>query len=529
MRNSDNERTPLIAVIPATALSVSSGSRPYGAASHPDPDPRETTSDFVVNHLDGESGRKLPQYIAGLAVSAGALATGTFLGWTSQVEIPLVQNKEYGFPISDEEFSWIGSMANLGAAVMCLLIGVLMKMIGRKRAMLAMALPLLLGWSLIIFAKNVAMLMVGRFFVGIGGGAFCIAAPTYTAEIAQPLIRGTLGTLYQLLVTIGILFVYGIGDAVNVQMLSIICGAVVPLVIGFICFMPESPQYFIEQNRDYDASRSLMWLRGRRYDEWAEISELRAEEANIREKIKTFFQAFKQRATMRTLIISLGLMFFQQLSGINAVISYTTFILNDTNSGVLVATPVTTVIVGAIQVVVMLLTIFIVDKVGRRILLMISAIFMAISTILLAVYFQLQEDDSTQVKNLGWLPVLAVCLFIAMFSIGYGPIPWLMVGELCASNVKAYVSPLAGAFNWLLASLVTKFFIDVLDDLGIAGVFWLFSGLSLLGTVFVFFMVPETKGITLVEIQQILSGERMRRPSDQSNSTIQDNDGSDSR
>ncbi|XP_055617149.1 facilitated trehalose transporter Tret1 isoform X2 [Toxorhynchites rutilus septentrionalis] len=475
---------------------------------------RETMSSFVVNNVAGESGRKLPQYIAGLAASGGALAAGTFLGWTSPAEHPLVRENEYGFPITGDQFSWIGSIANLGAALMCFPIGIMMKKMGRKWAMLSLVLPLLLGWLLIIFANNVAMIMVGRFFLGVGGGAFCVASPTYTAEIAQSSIRGTLGTFFQLLVTVGILFVYGIGAAVSVQVLSIICG-VIPLVFGLIFFfMPESPHYYVEKGRYDEASKSLKWLRGSRYDERAEIEQLKEEEARMRAEKITFVQGFRQKATIRALIISLGMMFFQQLSGINAVIFYTVAIFDDANTG-LKATDAT-IIVGSIQVVATLLATFIVDKSGRRILLMISDFFMAISTILLAVYFQLKENDASQVENLGWLPVLAVCLFIAMFSIGFGPVPWLLVGELFANNVKAYASPLAGVFNWLLAFLVTNIFGTLRDSLGIAGVFWLFSGFSLLGTVFVFFLVPETKGLSLVDIQRMLSGEKIDRSKEKS-------------
>lgn len=199
-------------------------------------------------------------------------------------------------------------------------------------------------------------------------------------------------------------------------------------------------------------------------------------------------------------------MFFQQLSGINAVIFYTNSIFESANTGL--NSTDATIIVGSIQVAATLLSTFIVDKAGRRMLLMVSDFFMAVSTILLAVYFQLKQSDPAKVADLGWLPILAVCMFIAMFSIGFGPVPWLMVGELFANNVKAYASPLAGVFNWLLAFLVTKIFASLVDALGSAGVFWLFSGFSLLGTVFVFFIVPETKGISLQEIQQLLGGEK---------------------
>ncbi|XP_001664195.2 facilitated trehalose transporter Tret1-2 homolog [Aedes aegypti] len=518
--NFENERAPLIPAIPAAA--VAPGSRQYGTTYNRNSFLREMTSSSMVNNVADESGRKLRQYIAGLAASGGALAVGTFLGWTSPANFPLVQKQEYGFPISMEEFSWIESITNLGAAVMCLLIGILMKMIGRKWAMLTMVLPLLLGWLLIIFAKNVAMLLVGRFFLGMGGGAFCIAVPAYTAEIAQSSIRGMLGTFFQLLVTVGILFVYGVGAAVNVQMLSIICG-VIPVAFGliFLC-MPESPHHFIGKGRDVDASKSLRWLRGISYDSRAEIEALKAENARIREENITFVQSFKQRATIRALAISLGLMFFQQLSGLYAVIFYTPTIFANANIGSDNTT--ISIIVGIIQVDATLLATFMVDKTGRRILLIISDFFMAISTILLAVYFQLMEKDATLLKNLEWLPTLAVCLFITMFSIGYGPIPWLMVGELFANNAKAYVSPLVGVFTWTLAFLITKIFPYLPDALGIAGVFWLFSGLSLVGTVFVFFIVPETKGIALEDIQRMLSDEKVQRFSGHSNLAMEDDD-----
>ncbi|KXJ77363.1 hypothetical protein RP20_CCG007475 [Aedes albopictus] len=506
MRNSDDERTPLIAAIPAPAPSVSSGSRPYGATLHPDNDePYEGRTSLVGNHLAGESGEDMPQFVILLTVSAGALAAGIFLGWTSPTEVPLVRKKAYGFAVSTEDFSWIASMANMGASMMCILIQFLMKIIGRKRALLAMILPHLVGWCLIIFAENVSMMLIGRFFLGAGGGPFCIVAPAYTAEIAQSWNRGKLGMLYQLMVTIGILIVYKVSAAVDVQLLSIICGAA-PFVFLLIFFMPTGIRYFIEPNRVSNVKDGMEELR----DEY------------ICEKLITFFQSFKQRATIRALIICLGLMFFQQLSGINAVIFYTSTIFDDAN--IAAEATADTTIVGAIQVVTMVFTTFIVDKVGRRILLMISDLFMAISTFVLAVYFMLKKNDVTVVENHSWIPVLAVCFFIGAYSIGYGPIPLLMVGELTASNVKTYVSPLAGGFNWLLAFLITKFFDNLMDALGIAGVFWLFSGLSLLGTVFVFFVVPETKGTTLAEIQLMLSGEEMRRYIAQDNPAMEDDE-----
>lgn len=190
--------------------------------------------------------RTLPQYVAALAAAGGAFAAGTLLGWTSPAETPIVDGStHYEFDVTTEEFSWVGAFMTLGAACVCMPIGWLINQIGRKWTMLLLVLPFILGWALLIWAQNVVMMYVARFFLGIAGGAFCVTAPMYTGEIAQKDIRGTLGSFFQLMITIGILFVYGIGAGLNVMWMSIVCG-ILPIVFGVIFFfMPESPTYLV--------------------------------------------------------------------------------------------------------------------------------------------------------------------------------------------------------------------------------------------------------------------------------------------
>uniref|UniRef100_A0A1B0CZM5 Major facilitator superfamily (MFS) profile domain-containing protein n=2 Tax=Phlebotomus papatasi TaxID=29031 RepID=A0A1B0CZM5_PHLPP len=130
---------------------------------------------------------------------------------------------------------------------------------------------------------------------------------------------------------------------------------------------------------------------------------------------------------------------------------------------------------------------------------------MSICTILLGVYFFLKDQDAAKVSNLGWLPIVSLCIFIIMFSFGFGPVPWLMMGELFASDVKGFAGPMAGTTNWILAFVITKTFPNLVDAMGTGETFWLFSGLSILGLIFVFFIVPETKGKSLSEIQDLLN------------------------
>jgi MFS family permease len=176
-----------------------------------------------------------PQYFAALAATGGALAAGTALGWTSPAEPQMLNrtSEAFDFDISKTDASWVGSALNLGAMSMCIPIGYIINMIGRKGAMLALVLPFTIGWVLLVTAQHLSMLIIGRVFIGISCGGFCVAAPIYIGEIAQKEIRGILGSFFQLMITIGILFVYAVGIGVNLMWLSIICG-IVPLVFAVV-------------------------------------------------------------------------------------------------------------------------------------------------------------------------------------------------------------------------------------------------------------------------------------------------------
>lgn len=437
----------------------------------------------------------------------GALSAGTVFGWSSPAEIPLRNRTEFGFPITEEEWSWVGSTVTLGAAVVCAIIGTIINLFGRKRTMLLMVVPFLIGWGLVIGAVNIVMLYIGRILLGISGGAFFVMAPMYIGEIAQKDIRGTLGSFFQLMVTVGILFVYAVGYGLSVFTFSILCAAIPIIFAAIFVFMPESPLYLVSKNQTDNAVKSLKWLRGREYDYSEELSELQEEHERNTSMNVSIMAALSRRATLRALYIIIGLMFFLQLSGINIVIFYTGSIFDAANTGI--DSELATILVGVMQVLATFVSSMIVDRVGRRILLLISIFVMAICKIMLGVYFHMKDEDEQSVVNIAWLPVFALCLYIVVFSLGFGPIPWLMVGELFAPDVKGIAGSAAGSFSWIFAFAVTKSFSSIQTAIGIGPTFWLLSGFSIVGTVFVYFVVPETKGKTLNEIQKMLAGERV--------------------
>lgn len=269
---------------------------------------------------------KWRQYVAGAAAAGGAFAVGTAIGWSGPAGPRLVSGDDKYFPITQGDFDWTASILNVGCAVSCLPIGILMKIFGRKWTMISLVVPFLIGWGLVAWAQNFAMLFVGRFMLGVGGGAFCVSAPQYSSEIAEKEIRGIIGSFCVLLIHAGILFAYVVGAYVSVFTANIIY-AIVPIVFGVIfVFMPESPVYLVIENRVEEAKKSYKWLRGADYDPQQEIDELQQDIAESTKNKVSFAENFKLKATKRALLIGFGVMFFQQASGINVVVFYSTFI-----------------------------------------------------------------------------------------------------------------------------------------------------------------------------------------------------------
>lgn len=462
------------------------------------PDQFGTLSQLLLNN---RRSKLWPQYAATLSVTIGTFAMGTLLGWTSPAGDELMDKSSF-FHFSNSQMSWIGAFMAIGAAAVVVPIGFLTDKFGRKNLLLFLTLPFLIGWSLIIWAKSAEMFCIGRFITGMAGGAFTVIVPIYIGEIAENRVRGKLGGYLQLMVTLGVLFVYVLGREVKLFWLSLACGMVPIVFFATFVFMPESPLYHLQRGREQCAKESLQWLRGSQCDIEQELFQLRASlESNSHRHVASG----SKKAIIKAFIVAFGLMFIQQLSGINAIIFYTSMIFKA--AGSTLDPSLATIIVGAVQVIATFVSTLVVDRLGCRILLILSGSVMSICTYILGVFFHLQERNGSEyVSNLGWLPLLSVCIYIIVFSLGFGPIPWAMVGVLFPPQIKGLGTSITCFFNWVLVFFITKFFSDLNDEFGNATTFWIFSVFTALGTAFVFFYVPEIKGKSLDTVQSELSG-----------------------
>lgn len=150
--------------------------------------------------------------------------------------------------------------------------------------------------------------------------------------------------------------------------------------------------------------------------------------------------------------------------------------------------------------------IFVVDRLGRKVLLMISSVGMTISLVALGFYFQLNDNRPADAENLGWLPLASLCVFLVTYAVGSGPLPWVLISEVYSNEYKAIAGPLNGVFSWVLAFAITSTFNKISAGIGTGPTFFIFGGLSLIGAFYTHFVVIETKGKSMAEIQRRLAG-----------------------
>ncbi|CAB3365728.1 Hypothetical predicted protein [Cloeon dipterum] len=436
----------------------------------------------------------LTQFVAAAAATLGAMALGTVIGWSSPAQIPVLAGDVYGFSVSVTEFSWISSVVPLGAALSCLPTGFLVDWIGRKYTMLFISIPFVIGWAFIVWPAAVGMLIAGRLITGFCGGLFCVASPMYITEICDIKIRGLLSSFFQLLLVIGILISYIIGAFVPIFWLSVISG-IIPIVFA-VCFfwMPETPQYLLRRGKDMEAAKALQWFRGKQYDIKNELDSMKEAGEDERKNKISFIAMFRNKIAIKGMLIMFGLFAMQQFSGINAVLFYANSIFSD--AGSTLDTDINSIIVGAVQVAATIPASLVVDRLGRKLLLLISSIAMGVFIVILGFYFFFQEEWSEQ----GWLPVTLLVLYIIFFSFGAGPVVWVVCSEMFAPQVKGPASAISATFSWTLAFLVTLFYADLVEAVQNYTTFWIFGGCCFLGAAFILFFLPETKGKTNQQI-----------------------------
>ena len=443
-------------------------------------------------------------FIAALFAALGGVLFGYDTGVISGALIFI--KREFGLTTAAEEIVVSGVL--LGATIGAIIGGKAADFFGRRRVLLVTAAIFGIGALTSAIAPSPAILIVSRVVLGLAIGLASTNVPVYLSEVAPARARGWVVSLFQLAVTIGIVIAYLTDYAFAGMegwrwMLGL---AVVPaLVFGAgMFFLPETPRWLIRGGQHEVAHRVLIRIR-ELADVDVEIEEIKASLAQQTESGRWVDLLSQQ--VRPALIVGLGLAIFQQITGINTVIYYAPKILQaagfNSASGAILATAG----VGVVNVGMTIIAMFLVDRAGRRPLLLVGIAGMIVTLGMLGLSFRI----SNQSVQLAWIAVICLMGYVASFAISLGPIFWLMIAEIYPLKIRGLAEGMAATFNWGSNLLVSLTFLTLVEKLGASSTFLLYAFASVASWLFAYYLVPETKGRTLEEIEAFWRTDRRHR------------------
>nr|CAD7424470.1 unnamed protein product [Timema monikensis] len=464
--------------------------------------PEKTTA--IPDHYSQEDTSVTP-LVNVVGVDLSGFAQGIAIGWPSP-SLPLLQSQDTplgGQPMTEEGSSWVASLICLSAFLATPVFSFIADKYSRKLTGYLVGVPIIIGWALVLFAQTEMTLLVARFFIGLGCGASLALCPLYVTEISEDSIRGALdslrhrkretpisfqkcpgergnstlktniqtsntwarrrdvGTVLIFFTNGGVLFSYIVGSYVPYHIFNYVCFSVPVLYLTAFFFMPESPVYLMSRGRIEDARKSLRWLKG------GEVPEIEHEIAKIAGSIKnndleknniSIMNMFSSRGTIKAMVIGILLMANVQLS---LVLSYgrgwrvavTIDRVDDQLSGSNLSPNLSTILTGSFLLIGVLIATFLIDKAGRKVLMIISDLIMFLCMAVLGGYFYL-KNTGVDVENYGWVPLVSLSLHVFSLSLGVGSVPYVVIAEIFPPQYRGLGMTLSICTLWLWAFLV---------------------------------------------------------------------------
>lgn len=411
--------------------------------------------------------------------------------------------KEYWY-LTDANLEWITTSVLIGAVIGAISSGRLTDYFGRKKVIIANAVIFLVGALSGAYAPNVHILVISRVVLGIAIGISSFVVPMYIAEISPARNRGKLVTLNQLMITIGILLSYVsdylLADDANPEcwrwmfLMGFIPALV--LLIGMF-FLPETPRWLISRGRITEGEAVLRQVEDPLLA--AEVFNTLKKEVNQERFYERSWKALLQRWLRIPMIITVGIFFFQQFSGVNTIIYYSPIIFK--MSGVLQNTEsiLPAIVIGVVNVLSCLVSVFLLDKVGRRKLFLVGITGMAVSLAVLGGCFYFEQQLGSALK---YFAIGCIIIYIMFIAISLAPLGWLLISEVFPMRVRSLGMSIGSLAHWGFNAVVAFTFLKLVNGFGLANTFWLYGIVCLIGLFWGYYFIPETKGKSLEQIEQ---------------------------
>lgn len=341
-------------------------------------------------------------------------------------------------------------------------------------------------------------------------GMVALAIPVFISEISPPDIRGLLNTCGNMMLTVGILITYVLGKWLDYKWLAVCCMVPSIVLAAMLVAAKESPRWLLQKGRREAAIEAMHFYIGPNIKE-----ELDSLETSLANTEAFTLSDLKTPYVYRSFLCTLLPMFTQQFSAVCIILFFAKDIFRA--AGTSISSDDCTIILGAVQVVVLFIATLLIDRLGRKVLFLLSTAVACFSLGILGVCFYLKEVQGDEFLNsYGWLPLAALSLYCVGFSIGLGPLPWVLLGEMLPQKVRGFATGVCTAFCFGCGFLVVQEYYDMTVLLGTAGTYWMFSVSLVVCFVIFLLFVPETMGKSLEEIEEIFGKKNSHDPLDES-------------
>ena len=410
--------------------------------------------------------------------------------------------------ITSHQQEWVVSAMMFGAAIGALTAGWMSYRLGRKKSILAGAILFIIGslWS--AFSPDVTSLVCARVLLGLAVGFASYTAPLYIAEIAPERYRGSMISMYQMMLTTGIVVAFLSDAALSYSgnwrlMLGVIALPALVLFIGVI-FLPNSPRWLAATGRFHDAQKVLERLRSTDTLAKKELDEIR-ESLKVKQ---SGWSLFRTNANFRRSVgLGVLLQVMQQFTGMNVVMYYAPKIFAIAGFASTSQQMWGTVVVGLTNMLATLIAVGLVDRWGRKPMLLTSFLVMGVGMGVLGLFIH----NGIHSVAIQYTAIVMLLLFIIGFAMAAGPVIWLLCSEVQPLKGRDFGITLSTTTNWVANMIVGATFLTLLESFGNANTFWLYGGLNLLFIVITLWLVPETKNVSLEHIERnLMQGKALR-------------------
>jgi SP family facilitated glucose transporter-like MFS transporter 8 len=440
-----------------------------------------------------------------IAVNLATFSYGTCVGWPTPA-IATLQSRETPMgrnSVTEDDASWLRSLMFVGVLCGTPIFSYISDKFGRKIAGLLIALPAIISWLIIILGSSIHFIFIARFINGLSTAGVLLIVPVYVGEICEDSIRGALGTYLSIFANFGVLFSHVVGPYASYYDFAIICLAVPIIFLATFLWMPETPVYLMKKGEVKKAKRSLKWLRGRKQkdfeDELTSMSVLLKKTREKNSSRSSIMNVLLDRGMRRALTIGIVVSTIQILSGPYVILSYKETISKMTGNDL------PPIIFSLVLLCAAILACFLMDRAGRKTLLLSSQIVMGICLTFMGLYFYLR-DQGVDLSNVFFIPLVCLGLHLFSFGGGIGPVNMVLLSEIFLPHVRSTSASICTFLMAFLACLVTRFYSYLNSTMGVHGPFWFIAACCFLAALFTVTSIPETKNKNMNWIYAQLSG-----------------------